>query len=240
MKLTYFGLLVALCFITFSCQQDEEVLVNQSSSEITAENWKIANPTKVFKSHTSGFKISKETLQKALSIEGASSVRFILETSNDNLQIRVVGVNNEGAKTKGSVVNQEPLLDALSCLVDAKNKLPNTAKLPNEVVPHVLQPIQAFNYVRRWEEFFQNSAFEEIISYNGVRIRHFSMPAAVIAQMINTGGVNLVWGINNDGKLSTVFLPMISENQVDSKEEGYIYDFSKPCPPNCEATKLYN
>ena len=235
MKPTYFGLLIALGITVGACQQDETSTVTpETTLQTTALNWKYATPHTVFKSATTGFEISKATLDTALAIEDISSVRFVLETLDNQLQIRVVGVSESGLQTTGTVVTQQNLATAINQVALTATNTANTTALSKGVAAHVLQPVQATAYIHAWQKAFENSALEEFISYDGERIRHFSMPAKVVQQMANAGDVQLVWGLNTEGKLATVFLPSTSKN---NKEQEYIYDFTEPCPPFCDRDK---
>lgn len=232
MKNTYLGLLIALGTTLGACQQDEtNTVLPVTTAQNAALNWKYATPHTVFKSAYTGFEISKETLHNALAVQEVSSVRFVLETSNNQMQIRVVGVSANGLKTTGKVITQKNLTTTLNKLRLIATKTINTTTSEKGISAHILQPAQAVAYIQAWQETFQNNALEELISYNGERIRHFSMPANVIQQMANVGGVELVWGLNTEGKLATVFLPKPSEN---SMEQTYIYDFTEPCPNECD------
>jgi len=232
MKNTYLGLLIALGITLGACQQDETNTVPPvTTAQTAALNWKYATPHTVFKSPYTGFEISKETLLNALAVQEVSSVRFVLETCNNQLQIRVVGVSTSGLKTTGKVITQKNLTTTLNKLRLTATKTINITASGKGVSDHILQPAQAATYIQAWQETFQNNALEELISYNGERIRYFSMPANVIQQMANAGDVQLVWGLNTEGKLATVFLPKPSENNM---VQTYIYDFTEPCPSTCD------
>jgi len=233
MKKTYLGLLIGLCALMCACQEEEVSVVNEMPIETAADNWEKIVVNSVFTTTLNGFKITKETLQEALAIDNVSSVHFVLETVYENLQVRVVGVAENGTMAAGVVVLQESLEQELECLQSIKNTVSNTTKLSNDIAYHVLQPSQAASYIQRWRLAFQNNTLEEVISYDGMRIRHFSMPANVVAEMASSNGVNLVWGVNPSGKLTTIFLPIFSKHQTSYNEEDYIYDFTEPCPSTC-------
>lgn len=231
MKKNYLGLLIALGITVGACQQDEtNTVAPETTSQTAVLNWKYATPHTVFKSADTGFEILQQTLEGALEIQNVSSVRFILETLDSQLQIRIVGVSENGLQTTGQIVTQKNLATTINQLELAASKTNNTSNLAKNIAAHVLQPAQAVTYIQAWQETFQNNTLEDLISYNGERIRHFSMPANVIQQMANVGDVQLVWGLNTEGKLTTVFLPKPSEN---SMEKTYIYDFTEPCPSTC-------
>jgi len=230
MKKNYLGLIIALGITVSACQKDGVSTVIPDTTKQAAINWNNATPHVVFNSPNTGFEISEEILNNALAIDEVSSVRFVLETLDDQLQIRVVGVSASGLKTTGKVVAQNDLRQTLNQLHLTETKVSNIDILANNIAKHVLQPAQATAYIQGWQRAFKNNALEEIVSYDGERIRHFSMPALVVQQMADAGGVQLVWGLNTEEKLSTVFLPKTNRN---NEQQGYIYDFSEPCPLAC-------
>lgn len=100
----------------------------------------------------------------------------------------------------------------------------------------MLQPATAYAYMSSWNQK-STLDIDEVSSYHGERIRHFSLEAAVVAHMANLSVdyINLSWVLNADHKLTTLFVP-ISDNKIQSKNDtaALIYDASAPCPPLCD------
>ncbi|EZH75018.1 hypothetical protein ATO12_09825 [Aquimarina atlantica] len=226
-------LFLVLLGLTVACQQEEESQNNIEEQDLTL-NWKTASPKEVFGTPENGFNISKKALEQALKLPEVSTVRFILEVENKQLQIRVAGANPNGDITKGVLATPVSLQKVVNKLVAEKSKRFETTALSKSVASHILQPDEAVDFISGWQQKWKGSALKGAIAYNDERIRYFSMPAAVAKHMLqnDSKSVNLVWGVNPKGKFTTVFLPEL-DGQNLLKTGIFIYEYSKPCPPTC-------
>ncbi len=226
-------LFLIMSVLLVSCQQ-EEPTTDVQQQDLT-ENWKKVAPEKVFESAENGFNISKEALEKALSLPKVSTVRFILEVENKQLQIRVVGADQNENTTKGIVAKPVSLQKVVDKLFEEKSTSITTATLSKSVASHILQPNEATVFISRWQQQFSNKTLSEAIAYDGERIQYFSMPAAVAKQMLQSRSksINMVWGVNPKGKFTTVFLPEIDKENSLLKSGDFIFEYLTPCPPTC-------
>ncbi|WP_438426021.1 hypothetical protein [Aquimarina macrocephali] len=227
-------LFLVLLGLTVACQQEEEPQNNVELQDLTL-NWKTASPEEAFGTPKNGFNIPKDALEKALKLPEVSTVRFILEVENKQLQIRVAGTNPNGDITKGVLAKPVSLQKVVNKLVAEKSKRFETATLSKAVASHILQPDEAVDFVSGWQQKWKSNALREAIAYDGERIQYFSMPAAVAMHMLQSGSksVNLVWGVNPKGKFTTVFLPELDGKQNLLKTGTFIYEYLTPCPPTC-------
>ena len=225
----------ALCcviLIGVSCQKDEGKPLN--NEPITSGVWKTANLKQAFQNKHHGFVIAKAVFEDALAIEGVQQVRFVLEMKNDVLNIRVLGVDDHFNTTNGVLVAPKDLTATTKHLQQEQMTRVAIEQLPNDIGAHVLQPAEAHQYISSWEQQWEERSLSVAVSYDNERIRHFSMPAAVVRHMIaNNATVQLLWGLNDEGKLTTVFLPTLDKNAL-FRSGTYAYDFTRPCPSLCK------
>ncbi|WP_103864390.1 hypothetical protein [Aquimarina sp. I32.4] len=227
---TYF---IILSVIFFACQQEESP--DEPEQKQHTLNWKTATPKKAFGTPENGFNIPREALEEALKLPNVSTVRFILEIENKQLQIRVAGTNPNGDITKGIVANSISTQEVVTKLFAEKHKRFEISALSKSVASHILQPDEAVDFVSAWQQKWQSNTLEEAIAYDEQRIQYFSLPATVILHMLQNSlkSVNLVWGVNPKGKFTTVFLPELGKKQSLLKSGDFIYEYSSPCPPTC-------
>ncbi|WP_271782564.1 hypothetical protein [Aquimarina algiphila] len=225
---------IILLGLVMACQK-EETPDTLEQQDLTL-NWKTVNPEKVFGSPEDGFNISKDALKQALSLPNVSTVRFILEVENEQLQIRVAGVNPNGDITKGVLAKPVSLQKEVHKLFTEKSKQFETTVLSKAVASHVLQPNDAVDFVSTWQQKIKGKSLQETVAYDGERIQYFSMPAEAIEHMLESRSksINLVWGVNPKGKFTTVFLPEMDKDGKELLKSGeFIYEYLRPCPPTC-------
>ncbi|MBQ4819896.1 hypothetical protein [Aquimarina sp. MMG016] len=232
MKTNHLFFLVTLVLLA-SCHQEEPVADIQQQDVI--ENWKKASPEETFKKAENGFSISKQAIKQALELPEVTTIRFVLEVDNDVLQIRVVGADQYGNTSKGMLAKPISLEKTINKLFSEKEKHFDTTPFSKAVSSHIMQPEDAAVFISRWQDQWRDKSLEETIAYHGMRIEHFSMPAAVGEQILQSGSknVNLVWGVNPQGKFTTVFLPELDEEGKLLKPGSFIYEYLTPCPPTC-------
>ena len=227
-------LFLVLLGVSVACQQEEEPQNHVEGQDLTL-NWKTASPKEVFGASENGFNIPKEALEQALKLPEVSTVLFILEVENKQLQVRVAGANPNGDITKGTLATPVSLQKVMNKLVAEKSKRFETTALSKSVAPHILQPDKAADFISGWQQKWKNNTLIDAIGYSDERIRYFSMPVAVIEHMLQSEekGVNLVWGVNPKGKFTTVFLPELDTKKHLLTKGKFIYDESVPCPQMC-------
>jgi len=222
--------------IFISCQKEETVVDNSQVSAV--DNWTKADPEKTFKNSNDGFSISKNAIKEALSLPEVATIRFVLEVDQEVLQIRVVGVDKNGKTTEGMLAKPASLEKTIDKLAAEKSTLFEKSAFPKAVAAHIMQPADAVTFITGWQEQFSNKTLEDAIAYDGMRIEHFSMPAAVGEQMLlsKSENINLVWGVNLLGKFTTVFLPELDSENSLLKSGELVFEYSTPCPPTCPPT----
>ena len=224
----------ALCcaiLIGVSCQKDEGKTLDNEPS--TSGSWKIANLKEAFQNKHHGFVISKAVFEEALALEEVQQVRFALELKNNMLHIRVLGVDEQWNTTSGILVAPKDLTATAKQLHQEQMTRMAVAQLPNDIGAHILQPATAHRYISSWAQQWGERSLSGAVSYDNERIRHFTMPAAVVRHMIgNNAALQLLWGLNDDGKLTTVFLPELDKSAL-FRSGNYAYDFTRPCPTLC-------
>ncbi len=222
-----------LLLILYSCQEDEIFL--DKTVQDGAEKWKVANIEKAFPNPHVGYFLSKRTFQHILKSNTIKHIRFVLELHNKQLHIRVVSIHDDGKVNNGILLNPHNLEKNITLLKTNKNKKLNIHAVPLAISKHMLQPNRAVTYVQNWEEAFYKHNLTDCVSYKENRISHYTMQVNVFKHMIKNIDfiLCLVWGINNEGKLTTIF---ISQNN-EVTNQNYIYDFTRPCPPHCDPIK---
>lgn len=227
-------LFLILFAVFISCQQ-EETVTNPEQQNDVAENWKKVTPEKVFTIPENGFSISKEAIERALSLPEVTTIRFVLEVNDAALQIRIVGADQRGNTTEGMLATPILLEKTINKLFDEKSTRFEKSIFSKSVASHIMQPEDAVAFISRWQQQFTDQTLETAVGYNGVRIEHFSMPAAVGEQMLlsSSESINLVWGVNPEGKFTTIFLPELDQERRLFKNNELIFEYLTPCPPTC-------
>ncbi|AXG71537.1 hypothetical protein KORDIASMS9_03794 [Kordia sp. SMS9] len=116
-------------------------------------------------------------------------------------------------------------------------------KTSNELqeVTHILKNSEAFEYLTKMQNSYDN--FEAIIDQSGQRIERFGLDANVVQRILhidNIHSLGLHLGVNNNQKMTTVFIGkdkhgklLLGGNTKNINDEGDPFDFSKPCPNDC-------
>ena len=101
---------------------------------------------------------------------------------------------------------------------------------------HLLQPTTAYAYRANWQNYLASGrAIFDRVSYDGEQIRHFRIERAVVEDLVvhNNGEIHLVWGLNEDEKITPILIRTTYDN---ARNSGRSYDFAQPCPEICPNT----
>jgi hypothetical protein len=243
---------VVLCFSIISaiffaaCQKDtQQEEVNLSSVAQRAE-WLNSDLDSRFSQSqqlTTCYLFKPEDLSELVSTLNLYEVRFVLGYANDAIRINAVGVDALGNELK--IVSSSVLFDgSFTQKLEQLNSLPDKENIGDGVVSqHLLLPKKAFHYIQDWhQKLVQGVELDEVTSYNGLRIHHFSLEKEVVLDMAimnRAAKIALFLGLNDKGKMTTVFMGLDSQNNLilpspEARDEdltGKIYDFTRPCPP---------
>ncbi len=239
---------VGLLFLG-ACQQDETAkeTTEQSVTENTyAKNWQEADLSTVFTGKEISYNISPQQLQEVVADKKVTQVRFIPGVVNNEVLVTVVGVDKAGAIVTQITKKPTTGISIATELQKVQDITFNKTAIDDKLVAyHTLQPEEALQFVTSWNTVVRSkSNIDEVTSYNGERIRHYSMDAEMVAHMagLPVQYINLSWGLNKESKLTTVFVTVTGNsvkllNKGDEGgdgQEGGVYDFSHPCPPLCD------
>jgi hypothetical protein len=256
MKTKTFLPFVLFVTIFLACVTDQLTDTQINSEAELQENWKTTELTGAFYNNQiilSHYQIDAEKLRDITLNTLVTKFRFTLELNqNQELQIEVAGVDQKGV-----------ILNSFSTIINTDSNIKNSIdqlqsnNYTYDINPldlslsdkHLLPYKSAYTYINNWGKSIQHQQIESLITYNGERIRYFSMPKEVVKAMVSPQKVTsiaLFLGLNNNKKLTTVF---IQKNSVSSlllnttynksgiypdDNEGDIYDFTDPCPDLCD------
>jgi hypothetical protein len=243
---------ISLIIFTTSCQKE----VHQDNDAITSSEaraaWMDVNlgrpttgkgitPFAVAQQQVTAYLFQLKALSSVVNAKKVVNIRFVLSLQNNAIAINAVGVDNKGKELVNcnSAVFYDPEYDQKLIKLNTLNSKENASQ-------HILSSKNALAYIQRWKEALkQGMDLNSVTSYNKERIYHFSMPKAIMQKMIlgnNSNNIALFLGINNNNKMTTVFMKLERNNasllpnaSMDESAESAdpIYDFSEPCPPLC-------
>ncbi|MBW1297182.1 hypothetical protein [Aquimarina litoralis] len=242
MKIKHFiQILTAVIFLLFiSCQQEE--VTSESTEQLNensfAKNWQEADLSKIFTGKEMNYPISVEQLKSILNHKNVYLVRFVPGVIEGKLQVKVVSIDAKGTVLDEELVLQNEDLRINDQLQELRTIVFNKETISDPMVSkHILQFDEAADFVGSWN---QKSSLDlnEVTSYDGIRIRYFSMEPNAVQHMANTEVeyINLSWGLNKDNKLTTVFVPIVDTKIAAKTKNGNnrsAYDFTDPCPNTC-------
>jgi len=182
-----------------ACQQDEttkepqEVAITEDKGSY-AKNWQEADLSQVFTEDQISYQITPTQLQEIVADKKVTQVRFIPGVVNNHVLVTIAGVDNTGAIVKQ--ITKKPT--TAITLEDGLRKLQDItfdkAGIDDKVVAyHTIQPREAHQFISFWNAIAKSkskSNIDEVTSYNGERIRHFSMEAAMVAHMAGLSSVD--------------------------------------------------
>lgn len=97
-----------------------------------------------------------------------------------------------------------------------------------EVASHKLSFEKTSKYLKHWNQK-KNDDIYDLITYNSERLRFIAYPAKAIQYIakLDAENTNITWGINEENKMTTVFLNLSLNKGISSFDDG------SACPPYC-------
>jgi hypothetical protein len=258
-KITLLILLVAL---TFACSSDETGNGTQqvTQQELPGQNpikqalhsldlWQTANLTTVFTrliEDSQSFTFSKPFFVNSLEERSLEAYRFALGVSNNKLQVVCLGVDEDNNVINSILRVGTPNTGAINTHeVDMQQNTPydvSTIARP-DVKGHILQIKDALTYLSDWKDTLNDmSTIEEKVSYDGDRIEYFTLDKDAMDFLVNRSNVTeieLVFGLNTEGKMTTVFFGKNGKNVIfDTSAVNFSLDFTSPCPNDCNGIRM--
>ncbi|MGX7668966.1 hypothetical protein [Flavobacterium pedocola] len=249
MKQKIFSVLMVLFLV--SCQKEEASSENTVKSSLVSFNsdWvnsKLDSSLRKSDENTIGYLFSKEELNTLLENEQLIKFRFVLGLTDGKLDLKTVGVTKDGIQV--GVINSMIVSDDnFDTQINGLSSSAVEFKSDDAIVrQHMLNPATAFTYINKWNvQVTENKDLDNVVSYDNLRINHFSIEREVIENMSNLPdfkSLGIVFGINPQGKLTTVLLGLNGNQSVilaseESKleaEDPSVFDFTKPCPNTCD------
>ncbi|MEN2414757.1 hypothetical protein [Flavobacterium mesophilum] len=246
-KVTLFGLAGATLMM-FSCQKDNSQDNSSAVSATEQENWLTAKLDADFASsqeQVTAYLFSTTELSKLVETPNVENVQFVLGYSDKILQIKVIGVDKSGkelASVDSEILKDPSYADKLAKLQNGEtSKSDKGSALLNE---HLMLSQEAFEGIVAWQEKLKTvTDLDKVTSYEGARFQHYSLEAAVVAEMLkgqNTENIGLFLGLNGIGKVTTILVELDKNNAIKSKTSltgktmdnpEDVYDGTRPSPP---------
>ncbi|WP_136668976.1 hypothetical protein [Flavobacterium sp. H122] len=251
MKKKFFTFLGLVTLI--SCQNEEIKTKSTDESGFTAfkKEWinsKLESSLSKNDGNTICYLFPKNDLTHLQENVQLRQFRFVLGLTDGKLDLKTEGVDTNG-KSLGiinSVINTDQKIShQVNELSLSKRKFNSDNELMRK---HLLIPNLAFDYINKWnKKLIEKKDINTIVSYDGVRINHFSIEKEVIDEISKSSKfeyLGILLGINSEGKLTTVMLGLDKEknfvffssstSKYTNDDPEAIYDFSKPCPNTCD------
>jgi len=248
MKKNYFGLLVALCVLMCSCQQDEVAVTNENTTlKLEKEEWKttpISNELIANQRAISHYEFDVNELKGLIDNSAVSYVWFDLGFNNKN-QITFTAT--------GEDINESIVTQVTSTIVSTKtyqadfsifNRVEEVSF--GDQFNHILPNKEAYQYLIDMKRAYTN--FEATLDQEGQRVERFGLDAMVIKRMLMTKSIHtlgLFLGKNKKQKMTTVFIGMdannslLIDNSTNVSTAGKAFDFTYPCPSTCDGPCRY-
>ena len=258
-KITLLILLVAL---TFACSSDETGDGTQkvTQQELPGQNpikqalhsldiWQTANLSTVFTrfiEESQSFTFSKSFFVNSLEDRDLEAYRFALGVSNNKLQIVCLGVDENNDVINSVFKVGTPNMGAINVEeVDMQQNTHydvSTIARP-DVKGHILQIKDALTYLSDWKDTLNNmSTLEDKVSYDGDRVEYFVLDKDAMDFLVNRSNVTaveLVFGLNTEGKMTTIFFGKNGKNVIfDTTAVNFSLDFTRPCPNECDEIRI--
>lgn len=248
-------LFTAIAFI--ACINDPLKVIEDDFTTNIQKNWNDKELDITFynnQSVLSHYHINTDELHNILQNESVIKFRFILGLNeNQELEIEIAGIDDNG-KIISSFTSIKNTSSYYKASIDSLNNSSYKYINASNSSTHLLPYKTAYEYINKWEKAIQQKQIESLISYEGKRIRYFSLPKQIVSDMTassNVSAIALFLGVNEKEKLTTVFIqktyngnlllkkehhffgPTTNGNE-DDDNEGNIYDFTEPCPSLCD------
>lgn len=249
MKKKVIILATAIFAIAYACTSETaNTTATPEPVTLASTKWQETPLTQDFFKHQkslSHYSFNTADLQTILSTENIHKFKFELGLKNNKLQITAIGVDAKGNVLGKSIADEQTTENTYKKSINnlAKNTYQYTLARKSKAVvgKHLLSYKSTYSYITKWQNALKEENIENLISYNGERIRYFSLEKEVIAEMVAKKGANkvaLFLGLNANNKLTTVFM-LKNNNTLQLKkssveEGGYVYDFTTPCPHVCD------
>ncbi|MEW5675192.1 hypothetical protein ABGT15_02660 [Flavobacterium enshiense] len=249
MKQVFLSVFALLLLV--SCQKEEGgATTGEASLASFKSDWvtsKLDASLQKADANTVCYLFSKEELNQLLANEQLGKVRFVLGLTDGKLDMKTVGVTNDG--TYLGIVNSLMISDeSFNNQIVALSSSTIEFESDDEIIDaHILNPKTAFAYIKNWNvKLAENQDVSNVVSYDNLRINHFSIEKEVIDKVSDLPDfkfLGVVFGVNPQGKLTTVLFGLDSErniilpaNEFNNREDysPSIFDFTKPCPSTCD------
>ncbi|WP_426484070.1 hypothetical protein [Flavobacterium sp. 2] len=248
MKKTILFGLAGAALIMFSCQKDNSQENSSAVSATEQENWLTAKLDADFansQKQVTAYLFSTDELSKLVETPNVENVQFILGYSNNTVQIKVIGVDKSGkelASVDSKILKDPSYDDKLAKLGNGEtSKTDKGSALLNE---HLMLSKEAYDGIVAWQNKLKTvTDLNEVTSYEGARFQHYSLEAAIVAEMLkgkDTPNIGLFLGLNGIGKVTTILVELDKNNAIKSKSSltgktmdnpEDVYDGSRPSPP---------
>lgn len=251
-------LIVLIAIVAFACSSDDlkegdskdvvtqQVLPGQNVIKQVLHSfstWRTANLATVFSKSIEedcSFTFDKSFFTMTLGDRTLENYRFSLGVKNNKLQIVCMGVDDEN-EVISSIFKVGTLNTGAVNLTDVDTQKPpfDASNAEEDVKKHILQIKDAIPYLYKWKNALQDTEnLEDKVSYDGMRIKHFTIDKDAIAFLVNRDNVTkveLVLGLNEENKMTTVFFGKNNKNVIfDEDAVNFALDFTAPCPSECD------
>ncbi len=249
--------LIVFAIVAFACSTDD-VKEGNSKDVVTQQVlpghnvikqvlhsfnvWKTTDLATVFPESITedrSFTFDKSFFTTSLGDRTLENYRFVLGVKTNKLQIVCMGVDADN-KVISSILKVGTVNTGAVNLEDVDTQIPpfDTSNSEEDVKKHILQIKDAIPYLYNWRNAMEDPAtLESKVSYDGMRIKHFTIDKDAIAFMVNRDNVTaveLVLGLNEENKMTTVFFGKNNKNVIfDDSAINFALDFTTPCPSDC-------
>ncbi|WP_337967094.1 hypothetical protein [uncultured Flavobacterium sp.] len=234
-----------IALLMFSCQKENSQESSSAVSKVEQENWQTAKLDAKFaasQKQVTAYLFPTDAMSKLVETPNVEYVQFVLGYSDNTLQIKVIGVDKTGkefASVDSKILSETSDTDKLSALKVSTSKTSKGSTLLNN---HLIFPNVALDGINAWQKKLSTvSNLDEVLSYEGARFKHYTLEAAIIADMLqnkNTANIGLFLGLNPVGKVTTFLIGLNKNNSI--KEVSFtgkeassneVYDGARPSPP---------
>ena len=194
----------------------------------------------------SAYLFKPEHLQDIANNSNATSIRLVMSYQESQILFNAVAVDKNGKELKScasEMLKDDSFGNKLLILKNSQSTITSANKLLSD---HILNANTSYEYIQKWKKELKiANNLNELTSYDGNRIHHFSIDLMVIKDLLNIQQISkmgLTIGINPENKITTVLYALDGNNSVIiptavgnfETSGGVIYDFTRPCPKACD------
>ena len=228
-------LFASVLFLNFI--KTEDILTKETTYK---NEWLNANLKHVFDKQYS-YSFDKSFFIEASSSHNIKEYRFVLGLENDKPIIICKAITNQGEMLSSYVISKriEVLTSNLVTSINPNETFNSKEVISENISKHLLTSKQTKQYLHDWTLASKSlNTLNNAVSFNGQRIKHFTIKSEAIEYLVNKpdiSKVDVIFGQNSYHKMTTVIVGRDNNLKLLlPNSQNFALDFTRPCPTACD------